>query len=225
MIDTEEFTEQELDPPAKRPVTSKLLPRKTNWPTDMADVNSTREETKVVIEIAYENLGQAVQAMTSIAVVLPRPCGYLLRQSPNIWFFSSLKRPSGYKQLDIDHGDRCAALVREATDLTFDGSVGPTGVWTCIGWAYLIELPDGRWLRRSGNKSGEPSNPMVAEFEGLTHGLRWFAKSSSKAMNAATPRIVVMGDSTPVINLLNGGSTRNKALRSLQNQALALFER
>jgi hypothetical protein len=43
MVDIEEFTEQKLDPPA-RPVTSILLPRKTNWPTETAAMNSTRED-------------------------------------------------------------------------------------------------------------------------------------------------------------------------------------
>jgi hypothetical protein len=45
MIDIEELTEQNLTLLLERQVTSILLPSNTNWPTDMAVKNATREET------------------------------------------------------------------------------------------------------------------------------------------------------------------------------------
>ncbi len=108
--------------------------------------------------------------------------------------------------------------------MTFDGSIGPTGEWTCIGWAYLIELPSGQWVRHSGGKSGGPANNMAAEFEGLIHGLKWFSHASFERKTTDTfSRIIVRGDSKPLIDLLNGGETRNGLLTTLRDTVTGLL--
>jgi ribonuclease HI len=94
--------------------------------------------------------------------------------------------------------------------LKFDGSIGPTNEWTCIGWAYLIELEGGLAVRSFGHKFGEQSNVTVAEFEGLLHGLKRLEslKRLRKHLSArgrgtgSVPTVLVQGDSETVIDLL-----------------------
>src|SRR5438309_12118717 len=87
--------------------------------------------------------------------------------------------------------------------LKFDGSNGPTDVWTCIGWAYLIEFESGVALRNLGHRFTEKSNVTVAEFEGLLHGLKRIQSlkrlraylSTSGQTPDSIPSILVQGDS------------------------------
>jgi translation initiation factor 1 (eIF-1/SUI1) len=94
--------------------------------------------------------------------------------------------------------------------LKFDGSDGPTNEWTCIAWAYLIELEGGLALRNYGHKFVGKSNVTVAEFEGLLHGLKrlqslkrlrtYLSMGGQDTENV--PTILVQGDSETVIDLL-----------------------
>jgi len=94
--------------------------------------------------------------------------------------------------------------------LKFDGSNGPTDLWTCIGWAYLIEFGNGVALRNFGHLFTEKSNVTVAEFEGLLHGLKRIRSlrrlrayiSTGGRTDENTPSILVQGDSQTVIDLL-----------------------
>ena len=94
--------------------------------------------------------------------------------------------------------------------LKFDGSNGPTDLWTCIGWAYLIEFGNGLALRNCGHMFTEKSNVTVAEFEGLLHGLKRIRSlrrlrayiSTGGRTDENTPSILVQGDSQTVIDLL-----------------------
>src|SRR6266568_4816860 len=112
-----------------------------------------------------------------------------------------------------------------AATLTFDGSSGPTGIWTCMGWAYLIELPNGRWTRDSGRRSGAPANNMVAEFEGLIRGLKWFTTQvPGNGAEDTISEIILRGDSKPLIDLITGGKTGNELLTALCRTAGDLLD-
>jgi ribonuclease HI len=118
--------------------------------------------------------------------------------------------------------------------LKFDGSNGPTHVWTCIGWAYLIEFENGLALRNFGHRFTEKSNVTVAEFEGLLHGLkrirglrRLHANLSTRRQIAESiPSILIQGDSQTVIELLKQGdpSKVSRNLRPLHDAAFKLLE-
>jgi hypothetical protein len=95
--------------------------------------------------------------------------------------------------------------------LKFDGSNGPTNEWTCIGWAYLIELEGHLALRSFGHKFVGKSNVTVAEFEGLLHGLARLHSlkrlrtdlSAGRQSTDSGPTLLVQGDSETVIHLLS----------------------
>src|SRR3989442_9663077 len=94
--------------------------------------------------------------------------------------------------------------------LKFDGSNGPTDLWTCIGWAYLIEFGNGLALRNCGHMFTEKSNVTVAEFEGLLHGLKRIRSlrrlrayiSTGGRTDENTPSILFQGDSQKGSDLL-----------------------
>ena len=100
--------------------------------------------------------------------------------------------------------------VRSKIILKFDGSIGPTHEWTCIGWAYLVEFDGGLALRSFGHKFVEKSDVTVAEFEGLLHGLKRLQSlkrlrtyvASSGQVTESVATILVQGDSETVIDLL-----------------------
>lgn len=118
--------------------------------------------------------------------------------------------------------------------LKFDGSNGPTHVWTCIGWAYLIEFENGVALRNFGHRSTEKSNVTVAEFEGLLHGLKRIRNlkrllaylSTDKRNGRSIPSILVQGDSQTIIDLLmqKDPSKVTKNLKPLYAAAVKLLE-
>src|SRR6266487_6405759 len=96
--------------------------------------------------------------------------------------------------------------VRPKIILKFDGSIGPTNEWTCIGWAHLIEFEGDAAVRSFGHKFGEQSNVTVAEFEGLLHGLKRLEglKRLREHLSArgqgtwSVPTFLVQGDSETV---------------------------
>ena len=131
-------------------------------------------------------------------------------------------------------GDNPSQEVRSKIILRFDGSIGPTHEWTCIGWAYLIEFESGLALRGFGHKSGEKSNVTVAEFEGLLCGLkrlqslkRLRTRLSPGGQTAETiPAVLVQGDSQTVVDLLKqkDSSKVKKDLKPLHTTAVKLLE-
>jgi hypothetical protein len=107
-------------------------------------------------------------------------------------------------------------------------------VWTCIGWAYLIEFESGVALRNFGHRFTEKSNVTVAEFEGLLHGLKRIQSlkrlraylSTSGQTGDSIPSIFVQGDSETVIDLLKqkDSSKVTKNLKPLYAAAVKLLE-
>ena len=123
--------------------------------------------------------------------------------------------------------------VRPKIILKFDGSIGPTNEWTCIGWAHLIEFEGDAALRSFGHKFGEKSNVTVAEFEGLLHGLKRLRSlkrlrtnlSAGQQVTDIIPTLLVQGDSETVIDLLlqKDPSKVKKGLRPMYTAALRLL--
>ena len=123
--------------------------------------------------------------------------------------------------------------VRPKIILKFDGSNGPTNEWTCIGWAYLIEFEGGLALRNFGHKFVGKSNPTVAEFEGLLHGLKRLESlkrlrtylSTGRQDIENVPTVLVQGDSKTVIDLLmqKDSSKVKKGLKPFYFAALKLL--
>jgi ribonuclease HI len=118
--------------------------------------------------------------------------------------------------------------------LKFDGSIGPTNEWTCIGWAYLIEFEGGLAVRSFGHKFGEQSNVTVAEFEGLLHGLKRLDGlkrlrkhlSATGQVTGSAPTVLVQGDSETVIDLLlqKDSSRVKKGLKPFHSVAIKLLK-
>jgi ribonuclease HI len=117
--------------------------------------------------------------------------------------------------------------------LKFDGSIGPTNEWTCMGWAYLIEFEGGLALRNFGHKFVGRSNVTVAEFEGLLHGLNRLQSlgllrkhlSARGQARENVPTVLVQGDSETVIDLLmqKDSSKVKKGLKPFYIAALKLL--